>query len=95
MEIKEIAVSVLKSWSKNLRLHDIDKIVKSIERFGFRAPLVVNYKDGEFIVEAGHGRLEAAIKIGLDRLPCLVGEDDEATAQAYLVAGNFTNGPAK
>ena len=86
--IQELAVADLQAWDKNPRRHDIDRIVKSIETFGFRSPLVVNHKDGEYIVEAGHGRLEAAKRLGIIKLPCLVVEDDEQTAAAFAIADN-------
>ena len=87
-EIKEIPVSELKPWPKNPRKHDVDRLVKSIEAFGFRSPLVVNKVNGQYQVEAGHGRLLAAKKLGLKSLPCVVVEDDEVTAEAYAVADN-------
>ena len=52
MEIKTVKVSELQEWEKNPRRHEVDRIVKSIERFGFRAPLVVNRRDGRYIIEA-------------------------------------------
>jgi DNA modification methylase len=88
MDIREIAIDELKPWGKNPRKHDIEKLVKSIERFGFRAPLVVNKRNDEYVVEAGHGRLIAAKAAGLKKLPCVVVEDDDMTAEAYAVADN-------
>ena len=88
MEIKNIQISQLREWDKNPRKHEVDRIVKSIEHFGFRAPLVVNRKDGQYIIEAGHGRLKAAKKLGIKELPCVVVEDDELMAQAYAIADN-------
>jgi len=88
MEIKSLPIQQLKAWALNPRKHEVGRIVKSIEKFGFRAPLVVNEKDGQYIIEAGHGRLEAARKLGIKELPCIVVEDDEHTAQAYAIADN-------
>ena len=88
MEIREIAVKDLKPWPRNPRTHDVDSLVKSIEAFGFRAPLVVNQTAQGYMVEAGHGRLEAAIRLGIETLPCVVVTDDEKTAMAYAVADN-------
>ena len=88
MEIREIAVKDLKPWPRNPRTHDVDSLVKSIEAFGFRAPLVVNKTARGYMVEAGHGRLEAAIRLGIETLPCVVVTDDEKTAMAYAIADN-------
>jgi len=78
----------LKPWGRNPRRHDIEQLIKSIERFGFRSPLVVNKKNSDYIVEAGHGRLTAAKAVGLKELPCVVVEDDDTTAEAYAIADN-------
>ena len=88
MEIKHIAVKDLKPWPRNPRTHDVDSLVKSIETFGFRAPLVVNQTAQGYMVEAGHGRLEAAIRLGMETVPCSVFVDDEKTAMAYAIADN-------
>jgi DNA modification methylase len=74
---------------RNARTHpqsQIDKLCKSIKRFGFRMPILVG-KDG--VVVAGHGRLEAAIKLGLERVPTLDASDmTESEARAYMLADN-------
>jgi DNA modification methylase len=88
LEIKELRIDQLKPWGKNPRKHDVDALVKSIEHFGFRSPLVVNHSNGDYVVEAGHGRLKAAQKVGLKSLLCIIVEDDEATAAAYALADN-------
>ena len=88
MEIKQIAVKDLREWNRNPRKHDVDRLVKSIEAFGFRAPLVVNETPKGYIVEAGHGRLKAAIQLGIKTVPCVVVNDDETTAAAYAIADN-------
>ena len=87
-EIKQINVDELIPWDKNPRIHDIEKLVASIERFGFRSPLIVNKRDGKYILEAGHGRLTAAKAAGLTSVPCVVVEDDDKTAAAYAIADN-------
>ena len=88
MQIKHIAVKDLKPWPRNPRTHDVDSLVKSIQTFGFRAPLVVNQTPEGYMVEAGHGRLEAAIRLGMETVPCSVFVDDEKTAMAYAIADN-------
>jgi len=86
--IVNIPVKELIPWAENPRKHDVDRLVKSIEAFGFRAPLVVNKTAEGYIVEAGHGRLEAAIRLGMKELPCVVVQDDEKTAKAFAIADN-------
>ena len=42
-----------------------------IEEFGFKVPIII---DSENIIVAGHTRLKAAKKLGLDTVPCIVKE---------------------
>ena len=88
MEIKYIDIKELKPWPRNPRKHDIESLKKSIVAFGFRSPLVVNQNATGYTVEAGHGRLEAALELGYTELPCCIVTDDEKTAMAYALADN-------
>ena len=61
-------------------------IAKSIETFGFTAPLLV---DKNLQVIAGHGRLEAAKLLGLTSVPVIsLDHLTEAEALAYRLADN-------
>ena len=64
-----VAVDALKPWADNPRKNDaaVDKIAKSIARFGFGAPILARKKNGEVI--AGHTRLKAALKLGITDVP--------------------------
>ena len=44
MTIKEIKISELKEYENNPRINDnaVDKVVASIENFGFRVPIVID-----------------------------------------------------
>lgn len=69
VQIEQVVVSALRPSPRNARTHSrrqIRKIAKSIERFGFVNPVLVG-DDLEII--AGHGRVEAAKLIGLDKVP--------------------------
>jgi DNA modification methylase len=69
---KSVFVSNLIKYKSNARTHSseqIDKIVQSINEFGFTNPLLI---DEENNIIAGHGRLDAAISIGMDEVPCIV-----------------------
>ena len=60
MDIEQLAVSALRPYPKNARTHSrkqIRQIAKSIERFGFCNPVLID-DDNQII--AGHGRVEAA-----------------------------------
>lgn len=89
LSIKEMPVTTLKPYGRNARTHSaaqIDQIAKSILTFGWTNPILVN-DAGEVI--AGHGRLEAAKKLGIARVPVIALSDmTEAQQQAYRLADN-------
>lgn len=66
----------------------VDKIASSIKRFGWDQPIVID-EDGEIL--KGHGRHQAARKLGLDRVPVIrrVGLTD-AEKRAARIADNRT-----
>jgi DNA modification methylase len=61
----------LKPYARNARTHSrkqIRQIADSIKLFGFANPILV---DNDDVILAGHGRLEAAKLLGMDRIPCV------------------------
>lgn len=76
-------------YSKNARKHSeeqICQIVKSIEQWGWTNPILI---DTEGMIIAGHGRLEAAKHLGLEKVPCLILENlTPAQKKAYILADN-------
>lgn len=81
--------SCLKPHPDNLRTHSkaqVKKIAASIERFGFRNPILTDEHNN---VIAGHGRLLAAGKLRLSSVPTLLMSDmSEAERRAYIIADN-------
>jgi DNA modification methylase len=63
----------------------VEKVAESIKRFGFASPILAR-SNGELI--AGHTRLKAAIKLGLDRVPVRYLDLDPADAQLLALADN-------
>jgi len=88
MQIQEVAVDKLIPYAKNSRTHSpeqVGQIAASIKEFGFRNPILV---DGVGII-AGHGRLMAAQKLGLDKVPTIDCSDmSESQKKAYIIADN-------
>jgi DNA modification methylase len=79
----------LRPYAGNARTHSpkqIRQISRSIERFGFNNPVLVD--DDDQII-AGHGRVEAAKLLGLKTVPTVrlshLSEDDK---RAYILADN-------
>jgi DNA modification methylase len=88
MQIKEIEVTKLIPYANNSRTHDdaqVAQLAASIKEFGFRNPILV---DGVGII-AGHGRLLAARKLGLEKVPTIDCSDmTETQKKAYIIADN-------
>ena len=75
-------------YARNPRRNEkaVDKVAASIKEFGFRQPIVV---DPEMVVIAGHTRLEAAQKLGLEEVPVHVAEGlTDQQIKAYRIADN-------
>ncbi len=64
----------------------VEKVASSIENFGFKVPIVV---DGDNEIIAGHTRLKAAKKLGMDEVPCIVADDlSDGQIKAFRLADN-------
>lgn len=92
MQIEYLKLSKIKPYEKNTRKHtdrDVGEIVKSIERFGFNDPVGI-WGDENIIVE-GHGRYQAAKKLGLKEIPCIRLDNlTDEQRRAYAIAHNAT-----
>lgn len=86
---KGVSVGELCKFEANSRTHSpeqIEQIIRSINEFGFTNPLLI---DENNTIIAGHGRLEAALKLGLEELPCIVVDGlSEAQRAALVIADN-------
>lgn len=88
MQINEIKTELLIPYENNPRLNDsaVDGVVKSIQQFGFKVPIVI---DKNNVIIAGHTRLKAALKMGLNKVPCILADDlDEQQIKAYRLVDN-------
>lgn len=87
MQIKYLKTSSLKPYEKNAKKHDkkqVENVAESIKQFGFVQPVVVD-KNNNIII--GHCRLEAAKKLNLDEVPCVMVDDltDEQVKKLRLL----------
>ena len=82
-------VSRLLPYALNSRTHSprqIDMIAASIKQFGFTYPILTDGEDG---VLAGHGRLEAAKRLGLTLVPTIaLSHLSPSERRAYVIADN-------
>lgn len=84
-------IDELKLNPKNPRKNDgaVDSVLKSIEKYGFKNPLIVDEKG---IVWCGNTRLKAAKKLGLKEAPCIIVTDlTEKQMREYALLDNKTN----
>ena len=76
-------------YINNSRTHSeqqVQQVAASIKEFGFTNPLLVDEQGG---IIAGHGRLQAAQKMGMDEVPTIMLEGlTEAQRKAYVIADN-------
>lgn len=82
-------VSDLIPYARNARTHSdaqVAQIAASIKEWGWTTPVLVD-TDGQII--AGHGRVMAARKLGIEEVPVMIAEGwTEAQKRAYVLADN-------
>src|SRR4051812_21569233 len=86
---RKLALEHIKPNPRNARTHSakqVSQIARSIREFGALVPVVVR-TDGTLL--AGHGRLEAAKKLGLKHIPAIIANGlTEAQQRAFALADN-------
>lgn len=89
LEIEYRDQSGLIPYANNSRTHSDDQVSQvaaSIKEFGFTNPILIDEKGG---IIAGHGRLMAAKKLGLEKVPTItLAGLSEAQKKAYVIADN-------
>lgn len=88
MQIIELFTKELIPYSNNPRNNDsaVDAVEASIKEFGFKVPIIV---DADNVIVAGHTRLKAALKLGLEKVPCIKADDLSAEQlKAFRLADN-------
>tara|TARA_R110000782_G_scaffold190620_1_gene280479 strand:- start:458 stop:1651 length:1194 start_codon:yes stop_codon:yes gene_type:complete len=89
LEVKYKKVDELIPYALNSRTHSpeqITQVASSIKEFGFTNPILVDNEGG---IIAGHGRLMAARKLGMDEVPTIALDGlSDAQRKAYVIADN-------
>ena len=82
-------LAALAPYAKNARTHSaeqLERLAGSLREFGWMRPLLITAA-GEVI--AGHGALQAALKLGLEEAPCAVRDHlSPEQVKAYRLADN-------
>lgn len=86
MQIVMKKVDELIRYENNPRRNEgaIHYVANSIEEFNFKVPILI---DKNNVIVAGHTRLEAAITLGYEEVPCIIADDmtDEQVRKFRLV----------
>jgi len=89
MLVEQKKINELIPYVNNARTHNDQQIMQlasSIKDFGFNNPILIDKQNG---IIAGHGRLEAARKLGLDTVPTIKLEHlTDAQRKAFILADN-------
>jgi len=89
MKIEQRKIQELIPYVNNARTHSdeqVAQIAASIKEFGWTNPLLVDGTNG---IIAGHGRLMAARKLGMDKVPVIeLAHLSEAQKKALIIADN-------
>ena len=89
MQIEQRNIDALIPYVRNARTHSDEQVAQlagSIKEFGWTNPILV---DGDNGLIAGHGRLLAARKLGLETVPVIeLAHMTEAQKKAYIIADN-------
>ena len=89
MKIEQIPTADLIPYARNTRTHSPEQVAQiagSIREFGFTNPVLIDAENG---IIAGHGRVMAAGKLGLVKVPCIrLAHLTETQKRAYIIADN-------
>lgn len=75
-------------YENNPRLNDnaVEAVASSIKEFGFKNPIII---DKSNIIVAGHTRLKAAEKLGVEKIPVIYADDlTDDQVKAFRLADN-------
>ena len=80
-------INEVKPYIRNPRKNDktVELLTKIIPKVGFNVPLVIDEKG---IIVKGHARFTAAIRLGMQEIPCIVTHADEEAIKADRIADN-------
>tara|TARA_Y100001937_G_scaffold30774_2_gene44170 strand:- start:2320 stop:3627 length:1308 start_codon:yes stop_codon:yes gene_type:complete len=88
MNIQNIPVDKIIPYKQNPRKNDdaVNIVKKSLKEFGFQQPLVL---DANYEIVVGHTRYNAALKLGMNEIPCILAEHlSNEQIKAYRIMDN-------
>lgn len=89
MQIEYLSIDDVIPYGNNPRNNDgeaVDRVASSIAEYGFKIPVIV---DKDNIIVAGHTRVKAAKKLGIDKVPVIRADDlTPAQIKGFRLAEN-------
>lgn len=89
LTLVQVDIGLLIPYVNNSRTHSDEQIAQvaaSIQEFGFTNPVLIDEKNS---IIAGHGRVMAARKLNMDKVPAIILEGlTESQKKAYVIADN-------
>lgn len=88
-EIVRMPIESLIPYARNARKHSAEQVAQiaaSMKEWGWTNPVLID--EGGTLI-AGHGRVLAARKLGIDSIPCMIARGwNESQKRAYVLADN-------
>ena len=83
-------VSEIKPYFRNPRKNEktVEVLVKLIPKAGFNVPILIDNKN---VIVKGHARYKAAIRLGMNEVPCVYSVADEETNMMDRLTDNKTS----
>lgn len=80
-------INTVRPYVRNPRKNNktVELLCKIIPRVGFNVPLVIDEKG---IIVKGHARFTAAIRLGMQEVPCIITHADEEAIKADRITDN-------
>ena len=87
LKVVLINTNDIKPYHRNARHNDetVQKLVEIIPKVGFNQPIVV---DKNNVIVKGHSRWKAAVRLGMEKVPCVISENDDETNKLDRLADN-------
>ena len=82
-------IDSIRTMTGNPRRGDVEAVMRSLDKFGQRKPIVVRQDTGEVI--AGNHTFMAAQRLGWAEVAVVWVQDDDTTAKAFALADNRTS----
>lgn len=91
VNVKNVCIKDIKPYDNNPRKNEnaVELVARSIKEFGFKVPVVLDQSN---VIICGHTRVEAASRLGMDEVPCVIADDlTDAQIKAFRLADNRTH----